>query len=74
MEKRSREERLTRLEKKISGLLKDEEFQPIGEEGSGLGWFPPKCPVCNNLIGQKFASNRLVCVICDKEFELKEVH
>lgn len=63
--------KLKMLNEKIEELLKEEPFQLFGEDG--LGWFPPRCPVCNNLISQKFASSRLVCLVCNKEFELKEV-
>ena len=65
--------RLNSLKERIYEILKEEPFSPWGAEGSGLGWFPPTCPICHNLIGQKFASDRVVCVVCDKEFELREI-
>ncbi len=36
-----------------------------------LAW--PRCPSCNSPLIQKFASKRLVCTGCGKEFELCEV-
>lgn len=72
VERNNRKTRLKELEMKIMNLLEEKKFEPFGEEG--LGWFPAKCPACNNLLGQKIASNRLVCIACDKEFELKNIH
>jgi len=37
------------------------------------GWMPPLCPRCRSPLSGKFASARLVCLRCNKEFELKEV-
>jgi len=33
----------------------------------------PRCPHCNEPLIQKFASSRLICVGCGKEFEVVEV-
>ena len=38
-----------------------------------VGWMPPLCPECNSPLSAKFASERLVCLRCGREFELKEV-
>jgi len=38
-----------------------------------VGWMPPICPRCCSPLSAKFASERLVCLRCGREFELKEV-
>lgn len=37
------------------------------------GWMPPLCPNCHSPLSGKFASTRLLCLKCDREFELQEV-
>lgn len=38
-----------------------------------LTLFMPRCPVCHGLLFQKFASTRLICSVCGREFELREI-
>ncbi|MGD0978058.1 MAG: hypothetical protein ABR962_02835 [Candidatus Bathyarchaeia archaeon] len=64
MESEIMDQVVVKYDKKYTESAKNEE--PM------LGWFVPKCPNCNNILGQKFASRRLVCLVCSKEFELIE--
>ncbi|MCD6198941.1 MAG: hypothetical protein J7K15_10285 [Deltaproteobacteria bacterium] len=36
-------------------------------------WYGPRCPHCEGPLSQKFASARLVCLRCGREYELREV-
>jgi hypothetical protein len=38
-----------------------------------FGWIPPTCPYCHSPLSGKFASDRLICLQCGREFNLKEV-
>ncbi|MEM1674276.1 MAG: hypothetical protein QXN24_04895 [Candidatus Bathyarchaeia archaeon] len=38
-----------------------------------FGWLPPTCPYCNSPLSGKFGSERLLCLKCNREFELREV-
>jgi len=37
-------------------------------------WIPPVCPNCFGVLSEKMASDRLVCLICSLEFELKPIN
>ena len=33
----------------------------------------PRCPYCNGVLMQKFASNKLICIKCNREYILNPV-
>jgi len=43
------------------------------EAGEWFSWVPPACPECNAPLSGKMASLRLLCLKCNREFELREV-
>ena len=62
------------IERKINevletGIATPEYDKPVVESP----FFCPRCPKCRNILSQKFASSRLVCLNCKREFTLKEV-
>jgi len=60
-------ERLKKLEEALLRVSKE------AWASHGLAWLPIICSVCNGIVSQKMASNRLVCLGCNREFELKQV-
>ena len=50
-----------------------EEAYPGMPRVYALTLFMPRCPVCDGLLFQEFASTRLVCSRCRRVYELREV-
>ena len=34
-------------------------------------WFPPRCPNCGGILSQKMYSDKLVCLLCRREYSLR---
>jgi len=53
----------------LSALIHDVSENPA----KVFGWLPPTCPYCHSPLSGKLASDRLICLQCGREFNLKEV-
>jgi hypothetical protein len=76
---KTREEVLKDMQKELEELMAkyDKKFSEIQEarddEDRMLGWFPPLCPNCGNILSHKLASgDTLACIVCVKEFKMNE--